>query len=208
MKLLLINGATRADGNTSVLLDRAKSRWSGDVDEFVCADAADVEAVVAKVEAADAFVVGSGVYWSSWGAPLQRFLEVMTAHELSPICVGKPIGVVLSMDSVGGFDVAARLLFSFSCLGCVVPPAAAVIVSRTGAALRGQPGFDDVWQIDDVDVLVDNIKTAATIDRALWTAWPIERTRAVKGAWPTGSVDFGTERFLEPSNAALKKTGG
>lgn len=202
MKLLLINGATRVDGNTKALLDRARPRavsCGADVDEFACCDVGSVEDVVARVAAADAFVVGSGVYWGSWGAPLQRFLEVMTAHELSSTFLGKPVGVVLSMDSVGGFDVAARLLFSFSCLGCVVPPAAAVVVSRTGAALRGQPGFEDVWQIDDVDVLVDNVTAATKIDRALWTAWPIQRTTAPTGAWPTGQVDLGTERFLKPS---------
>jgi len=198
MRFLLANGATRSDGNTAALLDRARSRLTGhDVDNLDLADfAGSVDDVVARVSAADAFVVGSGVYWGSWGAPLQRFLEVMTAWELTPVFLGKPVVCVLSMDSVGGFDVAARLLFSFSCLGALVPPAAAVIVSRTGAALRGQPGFADVWQVDDVDVLVDNLLIATRIDRTDWQAWPIERTRSPPGPWPRGGVDFGTERFL------------
>lgn len=202
MRVLLVNGALRTDGNTAALLKHARAALSGDqheVDELALCDVdGSVADVVARVDAADAFVFGSGVYWGSWGSPLQRFLEVMTSFELTPTFLGKPAGALLSMDSVGGFDVAARLLFSLSCLGCLVPPAAAVIVSRTGQALRGQPGFDDVWQPEDVTTLCQNLVVAAAVDRAAWQAWPIARTTSPAGPWPArGPLDLGTERFLK-----------
>ncbi len=204
MRFLLVNGAVRADGNTAALLRRARGALSEhDVDELVLCDfAGTVEDVVARVDAADALVFGSGVYWGSWGSPLQRFLEVMTGHELTSTFVGKPAGALLSMDSVGGFDVAARLLFSLSCLGCLVPPAAAVILSRTGNAAAANPAtadeFKDVWQLDDVDTLCANLVVAGGVDRAAWQAWPISRTTSPTGRWPAGGgLDLGTERFLK-----------
>src|SRR5690606_1188808 len=104
----------------------------------------------------------SGVYWGSWGSPLQRFLEVMTWLEGTPTLVGKPCGAVVTMDSVGGQDVGQRLLGVLATLGCMIPPMPMVIVSRLGAEVSGVPGNEDVWQIEDIDLLVENLLIAAS----------------------------------------------
>ena len=140
---------------------------------------------------------GTGVYWSSWGSPLQRFLEVMTAFEVSDIMLGKPAGVVVTMDSVGGSEVAQRLLGVLSMMGFLVPPLSMVVVSRVGTQVRGVPGNEDVWQTEDVAPLVQNLVHAMRLDRAVWQAWPVERTLSVSGAYPqAGVLDLGVPFFL------------
>src|SRR5450432_2758773 len=157
--LLLLNGSVRGStGNTASLLARANSAlpegWHSDT-LSLAEYSGSIEAVAARLLAADAFLIGSGVYWGSWGSPLQRFLEVISAYELSSCFLGKPAGAALSVDSVGGLDVAQRLLGAFSLLGCVVPPLSTLVMSRVAAAASAADpaANDDVWQADDLRVV-------------------------------------------------------
>jgi chromate reductase len=128
---------------------------------------------------------------------MQRFLEVMTAFETSDLFVGKPVGVVVTMDSVGGSDVAERLLGVFSTLGCFVPPLTMLVVSRLATELRDVAGNDDVWQVDDADALVQNLVLAMNAAAVPWRSWPVVRTRAMVGPYPaTGLLDLGAPNFL------------
>jgi chromate reductase len=201
VNVLLLNGSIRGDdGDTAVLLRRARAILSshGDVvDELVLASCTDdLDDLRARVTAADAFVVGTGTYWSSWGSPLQRFLELATPWEASAAFVGKPVIALVTMDSVGGIDVAARLLSTLVLFGCCVPPFATVVVSRTGQAVEGAPGFDDVWRLADVDVAVTNLRALADA-RARFSAWPVERAGALRGRFPlAGPVDLGLPSTL------------
>src|SRR5437868_13680976 len=137
-RLLLLNGSLRGStGNTARLLERAQrflpADWQSEtlsLPEY----SGTIEGLAERLLAADAFLIGTGVYWGSWGSPLQRFLEVMSAYELSPCFLGKPAGAVVSADSVGGLDIAQRLLGAFSLLGCVIPPLSTVVVSRVATA--------------------------------------------------------------------------
>jgi len=168
-RLLLLNGSLRGStGNTANLLTRAQALlpdgWQSDT--LALAEySGSIQGIVQRLLAADALLIGSGVYWGSWGSPLQRFLEVISAYELSPCFMGKPVGAVLSVDSVGGLDVAQRLLGAFSLMGCVVPPLSTLVVSRVGlAATRADAqANEDVWQVADLDVVVQNLALARAL---------------------------------------------
>jgi len=203
-QLLVLNGSLRgATGNTARLLDEVRRYLPEDftLREVALASYEDkVEVLVEEVRAADALVFGSGVYWGNWGSPLQRFLEVMTAYEMTEVFLGKPCGAVFTMDSIGGSDAAQRLLGVLSNLGALIPPGALVVISRTGAALEGQPGFEDVWQRADMEILVENVCMAARLPRPAWRTWPFVPTTPAQGLYPAaGVLDLGVERFLERS---------
>jgi chromate reductase len=120
----------------------------------------------------------------------------MTTFEASPLFVGKPVGVVVTMDSVGGSDVAQRLLGVFSTLGCLVPPMPMVVVSRLATCLDGVPGNEDVWQIEDLSALLQNLVLAMTTERLPWCTWPVAKMAAVTGRYPaSGVLDLGAPRF-------------
>jgi len=197
LRLVTINGAIRGrGGNTGRALvvaeDHARVQGLDVVAVDLAEFAGDVSALVDIVRSADVLLFGSGVYWGSWGSPLQRFLEVMTPYEATDVFVGKSVGAVLTMDSVGGTDVAARLLFALSLFGCTSPPFAAVVLSRIAEASAD----DDVWQPADLHTLVDNLVLQAS-NRPAYTRWPVVAADAVDGAWPLpGPLDLGLPDFL------------
>src|SRR5450631_2125554 len=173
-RLLLLNGSLRGSaGNTATLLQYAQASleapWQSDT--LALAEySGSIESLVLRLTAADAFLLGTGVYWGSWGSPLQRFLEVMSAYELSSCFLGKPAGAVVSADSVGGLDVAQRLLGAFSLLGCLVPPLSTVVVSRVAsvASAADPEANHDVWQADDLRVVVKNLSVARALQPLPW----------------------------------------
>ena len=202
-RLLLLNGSLRGStGNTARILQHANRSlpegWQSDtlsLPEY----SGSIEALAERLLAADAFLIGTGVYWGSWGSPLQRFLEVMSAYELSPCFLGKPVGAALSADSVGGLDVAQRLLGAFSLLGCVIPPLSTLVVSRVAqaATLADAQANEDVWQIDDLEVVVHNLVLAQSLARAPWATWPVRRLARLEGPYPGhGVLAAGLDRFL------------
>ncbi|QNF35683.1 NAD(P)H-dependent oxidoreductase [Adhaeribacter swui] len=149
------------------------------------------------------FLVVSGTYWSSWGSPLQRFLEVATTFENSPAFFGKPVACAVSMDSVGGAEVASRMHAAFAGLGCWSPPCATLAVSRVGqeaiTASLGQTDDpnEDVWRIADLEIILKNLITATTLHQNLWVSWPHVTLSMPDGPWPeTGTIDLNTPRFI------------
>ena len=190
MSLLLLHGALRGRaGNTGAVLDEAARRSPIPVDHLDLSDAPPVEEVVQRLRDATALLVGTGAYWHGWGSPLQRFLEVMTPWENTDCFFGKPVGCVVTMDSVGGADLAARLLHTFNQLGCVVPPCTTLVLSRAAAAA---PPDDDTWGLDDLDTVVHNL----TAPPAAWRRWPVRALAGPTGAWPaSGPLDLRSPRF-------------
>ena len=193
--ILFLNGSLRGStGNTSRLLERARlDAPAGTTHETISLAeyTGTVEALAARLVAADAFLFGSGVYWGSWGSPLQRFLEVITSYELSPCFLGKAAGAVVSADSVGGLDVAQRVLGACTLLGCIVPPLSTVVVSRVAvaAAAVALDGSDDVWQPDDLRVVMQNLVAAADATRGVqWATWPVRALARLEGPYPSHGV--------------------
>lgn len=206
--VLVLNGSLRGpDGNTAWLLEEALRRL-GDrgTSEVVHLTEVldDLDGLLDRVRRANAFLVGTGVYWSSWGSPLQRFLEIMTPFENTDVFFGKPVGALVTMDSVGGAELCARLLGVFHSFGCVVPPCTSMVLSRLAleAATREPVGDDhdpneDVWALDDVGIVVDNL--VATVSGTPWQAWAFRPLIAPRGAYPgAGRLDLGSPRFLPP----------
>jgi chromate reductase len=201
VRILVVNGSVRgAHGDCARALDAA-ARHLGDeeIANVVLAEyRGTVEGMVELIRGADAFVVGTGTYWGNPGSPLLRFLEVITPLEATDAFVGKPVACVVTMDSVGGVDVATRLLGTFAMMGCVVAPFPLVVLSRTGHAVAGQPGFDDVWQEKDLEVTMKNLVAAASSDRSRFVAWPVDKGRLPSGAWPaSGVLDLGFPKFSD-----------
>lgn len=202
-RLLLINGSLRGEtGNTAALLQRAGQSLPADwqVATLCLADySGSIAELAEQLLKADAFLVGTGVYWGSWGSPLQRFLEVMSGHELSACFLGKPAGALVSADSVGGLDVAQRLLGAFSLLGCLVPPLTTLVVSRVGCAATATHPHenDDVWQIEDLDVVVKNLALAGALRSLAWATWPVRQLPQLEGAYPAqGVLAAGLAKFV------------
>ena len=211
MKLLALNGGVRGETGDSQRALTAALAFAGDVD-VACVVLASyrgtVEAMVELVRAADAFLVVTGTYWGSWGSPLQRFLEVMTPLEASDAFLAKPAACVVTMDSVGGSEVGARLLSTFTTLGCMTAPFPLVVLSRVGAAVDGKPGFDDVWQKRDLEVTMANLlaSTKTAQERARFRAWHVEKGAVPKGTWPSaGELDLGLPDAIKPDTVSAKR---
>jgi NAD(P)H-dependent FMN reductase len=201
-RLLLLNGSLRgSEGNTARLLQRAArslpATWQADT--LCLADyCGTVEALVERLTSADAFLLGSGVYWGSWGSPLQRFLEVISCYELSSCFLGKPAGALISADSVGGLDVAQRLLGAFSLLGCLSPPLSSVVLSRAACtASAAEPDANaDVWQLEDLEIVVQNLVLARAFAETAWATWPVRKLPRIEGQYPAhGPLRAGLEKF-------------
>lgn len=200
MRFLFLNGSVRGErSNTATLLRHAAERLPphSELEQITLTTfAGTVRELAESLLRADALLLATGVYWGSWGSPLQRFLEVITSYELSPCFLGKPAGVLVNMDSVGGSDVAQRLQGTLNLLGCVLPPLSSVVLSRTGLALAGQPGFEDVFQLNDLTVALANLALCAEQPRPSWRTWSIERVAQLDGAFPhSGVLDIGLERL-------------
>lgn len=208
-RILIINGSVRGrEGNSGAVASRAATLLGQGsqvhVTLLTLAEPMPAVGVVYDMLAqSDGILVVTGVYWSSWGSPLQRFLEVATAFENAPAFFGKPVACAVTMDSVGGIEVASRLLGAFAGLGCWSPPCATLVLSRVGLeairATAGQPGDpnEDVWRMDDLDTVLKNLVAALAVPVTQWAAWPHVTLEAPEGAWPdSGPLDMGTPKFL------------
>jgi NAD(P)H-dependent FMN reductase len=206
-RVVLLNGSLRgAGGNTGALLSVAARRLEpvAEVDTIELAGPMPaLEELEARLSAADALLVGTGVYWHGWGSPLQRLLEVVTPHENTAMFFGKPVAVAVTMDSVGGAELAARLAGSFHALGCLIPPCSTLILSRVAVeAAEASAGGehdpnDDVWQLRDLDVVLHNLMEGSRFGAQRWRPWPVRALHAARGPYPaSGPLDLGSPRFL------------
>jgi hypothetical protein len=145
----------------------------------------------------------TGSYWNNWGSPLQRFIEVITAFENAPALFGKPVACAVTADSVGGAEVASRLQAVFGGLGCWNPPCSTLLLTRVALeaidASKGKPDDpnEDVWRIEDLDVVLKNLSTASAMPRDGWVSWPHVSLQIADGPWPqSGDLDLGTPGFI------------
>lgn len=206
--ILIINGSLRGkSGNTAVVAEKAAAiiRSHPDVSATVLTltdPMPDIATVMSLVSAHNGLLVLSGIYWNNWSSPLQRFIEVATAFEQTPVFFGKPVACAVSMDSVGGMEVAGRLHAAFSGLGCWSPPCSTLVISRVGqeainhsADTQNNPN-EDVWQLDDLETVIENLVIATRI-KTLWKSWPHVGYKIDNNPWPeTGTLDLGSPKYL------------
>src|SRR5688572_4248486 len=203
--ILIINGSLRGTiGNSFAVAKRAEQMLVNDLRQqatlLTLTDALPtINGVYELLAGCDGFLVVTGVYWNNWSSPLQRFVEVATDFENTPAFFGKPVACAVTMDSVGGIEVAARLQAVFGGLGCWSPPCSTVVLSRTGqeamAASAGKEDDpnEDVWRMDDLHIVLKNLVTAAALPRNNWLAWPHTELVIPNGPWPdSGPIDMGT----------------
>lgn len=206
--ILIINGSIRGTiGNSGKIIKHVNTciQLEKNVTSSLLTLAeplANIFSVKARIEEADGFLVISGTYWNSWGSPLQRFIEVMSAFENTPVFFGKPVASVISMDSVGGMEVAGRLHSVFSGFGCWSPPCSTVVISRVGQeAVKSTSGKkndpnEDVWRLEDLNVVIKNLIRSTHLN-GKWDHWPNDELKIKDGPWPdSGILDLGSSKFL------------
>ena len=208
-KILIINGSIRGNsGNSWALAQKAAGYLQQEhgvvVSTLTLTDPIpDIKDVYELLKSCDGFLLVTGVYWNSWGSPLQFFLEVCTAFENTPAFFGKPVACAVSMDSVGGTDVANALHGALAGLGCWSAPCSTLVLSRVGLeAIESSAGKendpnDDVWRMDDLKIVLKNLVAATSVDRKQWASWPHVALKIPDGPWPSGGeLDMGTPTFL------------
>ncbi|HEX3593876.1 MAG TPA: NAD(P)H-dependent oxidoreductase [Polyangiaceae bacterium] len=202
-RLVVLDGSLRpASGNTAQALSLCISAFGSDVsvDRIALAEyGGSVAEMATRLRAADGLLVGSGTYWGSWGSPLQQFLELMTPYEATEVFLGKPASVVVTMDSTGGSEVAARLAATLVCLGCSTPPFGWMSLSRIGVALgeHSREAVRDVWSAADLGVLAGNLVLAARAPRVGFRAWSLDRAAPSDAPWPVShSIPSAAPDFL------------
>lgn len=178
MDILILNGSIHGESGNCGLLIRELRRNHKEV-RFIIVNLAKTSfgpGLVKKLTKADAVLCVTGTYWDSWGSPLQKFLEDATDLEARPEILGKPLGVCVLMHSVGGKSVLSRLQGVFSTMGFLIPPMSGMAYSLSGQlALKSKNVHaKDFWCLDDLDVIVENLKLAAKA-KITWQAWPVDR---------------------------------
>lgn len=182
--LLLLNASLAGeDGNTCVLLDRAKHvlQKRARVISFQLSASAGFSDCKPLLRDCAGLIIGTGTHWDSWSSHLQRFLEDATPTEGSRLWLGKPAGVIVTMHSVGGKGVLSRLQGVLNTFGCTLPPMSGLVYAKTNemALAGGGPDTKDLWSPDDVEVLCYNL-LSATKSSVSYRAWPVDRADYAK----------------------------
>ncbi len=189
-RITLLNGALGgAAGNTARALNHLVKELSSHAQIRLLHLADASGPVTAQILAeTDGFVFASGVYWDSWGSPLQRFLEQSTAFEATDLWLGKPAAVLITLHSVGGKGVLSRLQGVLSTLGLWLPPMSGMVYSLANHLALGLGGSEnraaapggqdaDLWQLGDLAVIARNLRTALDLrarEAPRWEPWPVD----------------------------------
>jgi len=183
-RILILNGSPQGKkGNCAVLAQKITALLPKQVSSSVTnlsdvlAKPSSLSALKQKFKKADAVIFLTGTYWDSWGSPLQKFLEDITALEATPELMGKPCAVFVLMHSVGGKGVLSRLQGVLSTMGLLIPPMSGMVYSLT-ADLALKAGAHeqeaDFWQLDDIHRILKNLLLSTQI-KVAWTAWPVDK---------------------------------
>jgi multimeric flavodoxin WrbA len=182
-KILVLNGSLGAEsGNTQVLIDHCvkfikKNHFEAEVihlKDFL--GSRDLKSLEGKLLAASGFLFTSGTYWDSWGSPMQNFLELATDLEGSPLFLGKPASVAITMHSVGGKGILSRLQGVLNTFGMIIPPMSGMVYSLTGhlALQTGSSFAEDFWSFEDSEIIIHNMITTINNENQ-FKAWPTDK---------------------------------
>lgn len=134
------------------------------------------------IKTCDALIFCTGTYWQSWGSPMQQLFEKMTEIEGKKHLLGKPIGAIATMHSVGGQEVVSRMQGVLCSLGCVIPPFCGFAYSYADhvahqGRFHGKKLLDDVWHLEDTHTLIFNVIESMKGTNK-WKVWGFLDTRA------------------------------
>lgn len=180
-KVLILNGSPSGDkGNCAQFIKKiSKLDKSIDFDVVHLAKTSLSVSLKVKIAKCDGIIFVTGTYWDSWGSPMQKLLEEMTVLEATPAIMGKPCAVMVLMHSVGGKSILSRLQGVLNTMGFMIPPMSGMVYSLVSdIALKAKTTHaEDFWQIDDATLILENLKTAMSMD-VQWTSWPVDKKDA------------------------------
>lgn len=135
------------------------------------------------IRGSDGLIFCSGTYWDSWGSPMQMLFEKMTQIEGKKHLLGKPIGVIVTMHSVGAKELVSRMQGVLCSMGCLIPPFTGFAYSYSDhiahrSRTSGKRLLDDVWHIDDLNALLHNVIEAVKGTKN-WIVWDYLDTQAL-----------------------------
>jgi multimeric flavodoxin WrbA len=133
------------------------------------------------IKESDGLIFCTGTYWDSWGSNMQQLFEKMTEIEGKKHLIGKPAGVIVTMHSVGGKEVASRMQGVLCSMGCILPPFSAFAYSYADhvahqSRFLGKKLLDDVWRIEDLHAFLFNIIQYASGGKE-WKVWDFLDTK-------------------------------
>jgi multimeric flavodoxin WrbA len=135
------------------------------------------------IRSSDGLIFCSGTYWDSWGSPMQTLFEKMTQIEGKKHLLGKPVGVIVTMHSVGAKELVSRMQGVLCSMGCMIPPFTGFAYSYSDhiahkSRTSGKRLLDDVWHIDDLNALIYNVVEAIKKTNN-WLVWDYLDTQAL-----------------------------
>ena len=188
-KILVLDGSLHGkDGNTSVLIRQLLNTLGPDIQaDYLelrfCKDIVDEEN---RFREADGFIFGTGTYWQSWSHHAQRFFEQVTSWESTDIWLGKPVCSIVTMHSVGGMGVLARLQSNFSLFGAVIPPMCCIVhsyvnrLAQQNSSLDG--GDEDIWDERSLPTIAHNFIEAVRRTHN-YRSWQVDSDHDSHGKW-------------------------
>lgn len=188
---LIINGSLRGgEGNTAKVCEHLAQHF--DNPKTIHLVDWDVDSVLEAFKAAPAVVLASGTYWDSPGHHMQRLIEALSTIEAKPEVVGKPIGLLMTSESIGSKVTLNTLQGVLNSMGFFVPPMCAIGIERATELIDKitmPPGFgppNDVWTMVDLPVMAKNLTTAMEAAGLPWEAW---EKGPLRPRWPIEPVE-------------------
>lgn len=179
-KLLVLNGSIKgSQGNCGKLIKSLKKNYASFFQINVSHLKTDSrQQITKKLLNADALLFVTGTYWESWGSPMQKFFEDFTDLEATDAFVGKPAGFVVLCHSVGGKSVLSRMQANVNLFGCLLPPFCGMELSLVTQSVllndRKNIHRKDLWHVDDLEVIIRNLQTAA-LGTGCYQTWPVDK---------------------------------
>ena len=176
--ILIINGSiTGRNGNTNQIIKRVENILLDFNLEFktihLNQDRYELKELLTW---AHGFIFTTGTYWDNWGSPMQKFIEEMTEFEATPELLFKPASVIVSMHAFGGKEVLSRLQGILNTMGLMIPPMSGMTygLAIQEALNRSEDFSKDFWSIDDLEVVLFNLKEALN-HHCQFKAWPVDK---------------------------------
>lgn len=176
-KIISLIDGSLGGGNTSHLFDIIEQKIGNagaGTNRFALIDNKFDINLFNRLKYADAWIIGTGTYWDSWGHPLQEFLEWITPWEGHDDILGKPVGIVVTAHSVGAKGIVSRLQGALSSMGILIPPMSGLVISMASElAIKASKDTwmeNELWNIDDLDIMIHNIILASQV-KEHWKTW-------------------------------------